>query len=59
MEPRLKGMRMKETKKLLYVLYSRAKENLYLFAENGRTTTRGYPLSCTDELSECHFKYDN
>lgn len=54
----LKKIRYEETKKMLYVLCSRAKENLYLFAEKGRTTKKGYPLSCTDELSACTFKYD-
>ncbi|NLD18907.1 MAG: ATP-dependent helicase [Clostridiales bacterium] len=54
----LKKIRHEETKKMLYVLCSRAKENLYLFAEKGRTTQKGYPLSCTDELSACAFKYD-
>ncbi len=54
----LKIIREDETKKMLYVLCSRAKENLYLFAEKGRTTRNGYPLSCTDELYSCDFEYD-
>ncbi|MCZ8491047.1 UvrD-helicase domain-containing protein [Lactococcus lactis] len=34
----------KEAKKLLYVLMSRAKNNLFLFSENGRKTKSGYDL---------------
>lgn len=55
----LKRIRYEETNKMLYVLCSRAKENLYLFSENGRTTQKGYPLSCTDELWNCTFEYDD
>lgn len=54
----LKRIRFEETNKMLYVLCSRAKENLYLFAENGRSTQKGYPLSCTDEIRSCTFEYD-
>ena len=54
----LKRIRSEETNKMLYVLCSRAKENLYLFSENGRTTQKGYPLSCTDEIRNCTFEYD-
>ena len=57
-EEDLRPIRVEETNKLLYVLCSRAKENLYLFAEKGRTTRKGYPLSCTDELLTCDFEYD-
>ena len=57
-EEDLRPIRDEETNKLLYVLCSRAKENLYLFAEKGRTTRKGYPLSCTDELLTCDFEYD-
>ena len=39
-----------ETNKLLYVLASRAKKHLFLFSEQGRTTSKGNPLSPTDEL---------
>ena len=38
-------------RKLLYVLCSRAKKNLYLFSEYGRTTKNGLEYSSTDELS--------
>ena len=54
----LESIRYEETNKMLYVLCSRAKEKLYLFAEKGRTTQSGYPLSCTDELLAFAFEYD-
>ena len=38
-------------RKLLYVLCSRAKKNLYLFSEYGRTTKNGLEYSSTSELS--------
>lgn len=38
-------------RKLLYVLCSRAKKNLYLFSEYERTTKNGLEYSSTDELS--------
>ena len=46
----LKPHRENEANKLLYVLTSRAKVNLYLFSEQGRTTKNGTPLTPTDEL---------
>lgn len=58
-EQDLKSLRNEETNKMLYVLCSRAKENLYLFSEKGRMTQKGYPLSCTEELSNYSFAYDN
>lgn len=48
-----------ETKKLLYVVCSRAKENLYLFSEQGRTTQRGAPLLSTDEILAIDYEYDS
>ncbi len=48
-----------ETKKLLYVVCSRAKENLYLFSEQGRTTQRGVPLTPTNEIAFYEYKYDH
>ena len=51
--------RTNDTNKLLYVLCSRAKKNLYLFSERGRKTNRGYPLTPTDELKAVDFEYDN
>lgn len=41
-----------ETKKLLYVICSRAKEKLYLFSETGRTTRNGIELLPTKELNQ-------
>lgn len=46
-----KVCRKTETYKLLYVLCSRAKKNLYLFSEKGRKTRKGYNYTPTDELS--------
>lgn len=40
-----------ETKKLLYVICSRAKQKLYLFSEQGRTTKNGVELTPTNELN--------
>lgn len=51
--------RENETKKLLYVVCSRAKENLYLFSEQGRTTQRGAPLLSTDEILAIDYEYDS
>ena len=39
-----------EAKKLLYVICSRAKEKLFLFAESGRTNGRGNEYTVTPEL---------
>lgn len=47
-----------ETKKLLYVVCSRAKRNLFLFSEIGRTTRKGNSLTATDELANYCYKYD-
>ena len=44
--------------KLLYVLCSRAKENLYLISETGRKTKRGFPYSTTDEITKVIWDYD-
>lgn len=51
MNPTKKSCRRSETCKLLYVLCSRAKKNLYLFSERGRTTNKGFECTFTDELS--------
>ena len=47
-----------ETKKLLYVVCSRAKKKLYLFSEKGRTTKKGDELIPTDEIDRLDFGYD-
>ena len=53
-----KPFRLTETKKLLYVLSSRAKENLYLFSEKGYYTSGGKEYTPTDELRCVEFDYD-
>ena len=53
-----KPMRKRETLKLLYVLCSRAKKNLFLFSEKGRITKKGYMLVPTDELNSISYDYD-
>lgn len=50
--------RKSETKKLLYVLCSRAKKNLYLFSETDRYTNKGRLYYPTDELKSVSFVYD-
>ena len=47
-----------DAKKLLYVMASRAKESLYLFAEQGRTTKKGVPYSLTEILRTYPYEYD-
>ena len=54
----LKTQRRDTTNRLLYVLCSRAKKNLYLFSETGRYTNSGYPLTATDELKQHCYPYD-
>lgn len=48
-----------ETKKLLYVVCSRAQKNLYLFSEQGRMTKNGTPLTLTNEIATLDYEYDN
>ncbi len=57
-EADLKTQRRDTTNRLLYVLCSRAKKNLYLFSESGRYTNRGYPLTATDELKQYNYQYN-
>lgn len=54
----MKSLRREDTNKLVYVLCSRAKKNLYLFSEKGRTTQKGSALTPTDEVAKCCFAYD-
>lgn len=49
-QPEKKLYRKTETLKLLYVLCSRAKKNIYLFSETGRKTKNGSDYTPTDEL---------
>lgn len=44
--------------KLLYVLFSRSKKNLYLISEQGRCTSGRQKYTPTDELVEIDFEYD-
>lgn len=50
--------REEETKKLLYVVCSRAKKKIYLFSEKGRETKTGTPLVPTDEIAAINYQYD-
>lgn len=51
MKQEKQSLRKTETLKLLYVLCSRAKQNLYLFSETGYRTRRGAEYNPTNELS--------
>ncbi len=53
------GIAHNETLKLLYVICSRAKENLYLFSECGHCTQKGAPYTPTPELSSALCNYDS
>ncbi len=53
-----KHLRTEETNKLLYVLASRAKKNLFMFSEKGMLTDRGKEYTPTDELQMICFDYD-
>ncbi len=46
---------IRESNKLLYVLCSRAKKNLYLFAETGRRTARGAQYEVNYQLNAIDF----
>lgn len=50
-QPAKKPLRKAETLKLLYVLCSRSKQNLYLFSETGCKTRNDSEYTPTDELS--------
>lgn len=51
------GDRRETAYKLLYVLGSRAKENLYLISETGRKTQKGALYTATDEVVNLEWKY--
>mgnify|MGYP000234806684 CR=1 FL=1 len=53
-----KGSEKCRNKENIICLGSRAKKNLYLFSERGRTTNKGYEYVMTDELRAVSFKYD-
>ncbi|WP_417437018.1 UvrD-helicase domain-containing protein [Idiomarina abyssalis] len=44
--------------KMLYVIASRAKEKLFLFAEDGRRTRGGNPYETSDMLNTYNYQYD-
>lgn len=44
--------------KMLYVIASRAKENLYLFSESGRRTQGGNPYETSSQLNAYNYQYD-
>jgi DNA helicase-2/ATP-dependent DNA helicase PcrA len=48
-----------EASKLLYVVCSRAKQNLFLFSEQGHCTNSGNPYTPTDEILALNFIYDS
>lgn len=52
------GNATEASKKLMYVICSRAKSNLHLISETGRTTKRGVELTMTPELASKIFIYD-
>jgi len=47
------------SRKLLYVICSRAKKHLHLISEQGRTTRNGRLYSITGHLLHCNYPYDN
>lgn len=53
------GNRTNNAFKLLYVLGSRAKENLYLISETGRFTQKGFLYTPTDEVVGVEWEYTN
>lgn len=52
------GNAIEASKKLLYVICSRAKTNLHLISETGRKTKKGDALLITPELKNVVFEYD-
>lgn len=50
---------IEESKKLLYVICSRAKRNLFLFAESGRMTRNNQPYQVNNELSRIDFDFNS
>jgi superfamily I DNA/RNA helicase len=46
------------SKKLMYVICSRAKKNLHLICEKGRTTKKGNSLEMNHELNNVNYHYD-
>ncbi|PHE67310.1 UvrD-helicase domain-containing protein [Bacillus wiedmannii] len=46
------------SKKMLYVIGSRAKKNLHMFSETGRQTLKGNPYKINYNLDQVSFEYD-
>lgn len=53
------GNTSEAARKLMYVICSRAKTNLHLISETGRTTKKGDDLEITPELAKVTFEYDD
>lgn len=53
------GDAINASKKLMYVIFSRAKTNLHLISERGRATKKGDELITTPELEKVGFVYDD
>ncbi|MGD6834415.1 UvrD-helicase domain-containing protein [Sutcliffiella halmapala] len=49
---------IEESNKLLYVICSRAKKNLFLFAESGRMTRNNQPYQVNNQLSRVDFEFN-
>ncbi len=47
-----------ESRRLLYVLLSRAKKNIYLFSETGEKTKGGKEYQATPALRAMNYLYD-
>lgn len=50
---------IEESNKLLYVICSRAKKDLYLFSESGRMTQRNQPYQVNSQLNRVEFQFNN
>ncbi len=53
------GDPLEASKRLMYVICSRAKSNLHLISEKGRTTRQGNSLQINPELEKIDFQYDD
>lgn len=53
------GTATEASRKLLYVICSRARRKLHLLSELGRKTKGGTPLEVTPEINEYEFEYDD
>lgn len=53
-----RNVEIEDSSKLLYVIGSRAKKNLYLISETGRVNNRGNPYETNYQLRAVQFEYD-